>query len=313
MNKAVIGIDIGGTDIKAGIVNQQGMMLKWDVVPTEASSGKEVLLARLVGLIREYRRVAEAQGNQIVGAGIGTAGFVHFRDGVIAGATGNLPGWGGTPLRKLLEEELGIHVAVDNDINAIALGESWLGAGRGDDCFICIAIGTGIGGCLVVNGEPYRGRDGYAGLYGHQIVVHQGKPCNCGKQGCWEQYASVTALKQAAAEVFGEQSPLARSPIRLFEEARAGNQPAVELIDQFAEYVAVGLTNVIHTFNPRKIIIGGAITAQGVFLFDRIRRQVERMALQIFWDHDSLAIIPAQLGEQAGVFGAGWLAWQRIT
>jgi glucokinase len=310
MNKSAIGIDIGGTAIKAGIVDIHGEMLKWDTIPTEALLGKDALLIKIVELIKKYQLFAASNGVKLVSVGIGTAGFVNFREGKIAGATENLPGWGGTPLRHYLETQFSLPVKVDNDINTIALGELWLGAGRSISDFVCIAIGTGIGGCLVINGKPYRGRDGYAGVYGHQVIVHEGKKCNCGKQGCWEQYASVTALKQAAAKIFGEQSPMAQSSQRIFEEARAGNLSALSVIDRYSEYVAVGLTNAIHAFNPQTIVIGGAITAQGDFLFDRIRNHVQSMTLSVFSDKNPIEIIPALLGEQAGVIGAAWLAFE---
>jgi glucokinase len=308
MTNSAIGIDIGGTAIKAGIVDIHGKMLKWDTIATDAFLGKDTLLAKIVELIKNYQLFAITNEVRLVSVGIGTAGFVNFREGKIAGATENLPGWGGTPLKHYLEAQVSLPVKVDNDINTIALGELWLGAGRNNSDFVCIAIGTGIGGCLVINGKPYRGRDGYAGLYGHQIIVHEGKKCNCGKQGCWEQYASVTALKQAAAEIFGEQSPMAQSPKRLFKEARAGNPLALSVIDRFTEFVAVGLTNAIHAFNPQTIIIGGAITAQGDFLFDRITNHVQSMTLSVYSDKNPIGIIPALLGDQAGVIGAARLA-----
>lgn len=305
---AAIGIDIGGTAIKAGVVDADGEVLKWESVPTEAVSGKNALLAKILTLIKKYRDFGQKSNIVIKKIGIGTAGFVNFHEGSIAGATGNLPGWGGTQLKKYLEDSEKIPVVVDNDINMIAMGEIWLGAGRSYDNFVCIAIGTGIGGCLVLNKQPFRGRDGYAGLYGHHIIVHEGKSCNCGKRGCWEQYSSVTALKQLAREMLGEQVPMSQSPELLFQEARAGHKLALKIIDRYTEYVAVGLANVIHAFNPPAIVIGGAITAQGDFLFDQIRSHIQAMTLKVFFEKEPIDIVPALLGEKAGFIGAARLA-----
>lgn len=310
--EAAIGIDIGGTAIKAGIVGKDGAILKWDAIATEAVSGRDALLAKIVDLIRKYQTFSAEKNIKILSIGIGTAGFVNFREGAIAGATDNLPGWGGTPLRKYLEDLVGLPVAVDNDINTIAMGEIWLGAGRFFEDFVCIAIGTGIGGCLVLNKKPYRGRDGYAGLYGHQIIVYEGKKCTCGKRGCWEQYSSVTALKQLTGQIWGGQAPMSQSPKLLFEEARAGNISALNIVDRYTEYVAVGLTNVIHAFNPPAIVIGGAITAQGDFLFDRIKSHVQELTLNVYYEKDPIQIIPALLGEKAGVIGAARLAMDNL-
>jgi glucokinase len=203
-------------------------------------------------------------------------------------------------------------VWVDNDVNAMAIGEVWLGAGRPFDQFLCVALGTGVGGCLIVNKQPYRGRSGYAGGYGHQVIVFEGEPCTCGLRGCWEQYASVTGLKRMIRERMGSEDEKGAllSPIALFDIARNGDDIALQIVDQYAQYISVGLANLIHAFNPTAIVIGGAVTLQGDFLFDRIRQYVSLHTLKVYIEEE-VPIVPATLGEMAGMIGSAKLVFDR--
>jgi len=302
--RAAVGIDIGGTSIKTGIVGEDGSLLRRRTVPTEAQAGAEALKRKLAGIVREALAYGEQNGIEIAGAGIGTAGQVLAGSGMVAGATANLPGWAGVPLGPWLRSETGLDVAVDNDVNMIAAGEAWLGAGKRWDDFLCVALGTGIGGCLVIGRRVYHGRDGFAGEIGHQTVVIDGLPCSCGGRGCWEQYASVTALMRLAAESPASGAPRWESPTALFDAARRGDGAAVAVIDLYARYVAVGLANLIHALNPPAIVIGGAVTAQGDFLFERIRRETALRLMPAFREAAPVPIVPAALGEDAGVIGA---------
>ncbi|QGQ93916.1 ROK family protein [Paenibacillus psychroresistens] len=306
-----IGIDIGGTNIKAGIVDGNGIIIREDTIPTEAVSGKKALLSKIAATIEMYQKYALKQGIDLVGAGIGTAGYVNRR-GVIGGATENLPGWSGTRLKEELELRAALPVWVDNDVNAMASGEVWLGAGRPYDQFLCVALGTGVGGCLIVNKQPYRGRSGYAGGYGHQVIVFEGEPCTCGLRGCWEQYASVTGLKRMIRERMADVEGASLSPIDLFDRARSGDEIALQIVDKYAQYIAVGLANLIHVFNPTAIIVGGAVTLQGDFLFDRIRKYVSLHTLKVYIEED-IPIVPATLGEMAGMIGAAKLVFDSNT
>ena len=306
--RVVFGIDIGGTNIKSGVVDTEGRILRTDNTPTEAKSGRDSLLAKIHGIAAKYKELAAAEGWEARGIGVATAGYVHAREGRIGYATDNLPGWTGVPLRDNLSADTGLPVALVNDAHAFAIGEAWIGAGKEmADGFLCVTLGTGVGGSWIrEDGQPFFGRDGYAGAYGHFVIRHGGQPCNCGQSGCWEQYASVTALMRQAAENGVDEQLTGGSAKKLFELARGGYQPALDVIDRYAEYVAVGLTNLIHTLNPSAIIVGGAVTAQGDFLFDRIRASVASQRMPAF---DPVAIVPAALGEHAGLAGAARLAW----
>lgn len=309
-DNVILGIDIGGTNIKSGLVDETGRILDTLTVPTEARSGsRDTLLSKLYALAVQLRERAEARGWTPVALGVGTAGYVHAREGRIGYATSNLPGWTGVPLRQEMERHTGLPVALANDAHAFAMGEAWIGAGREWDTFVCITLGTGVGGCLVLGGRPYYGRDGYGGGFGHMVLQHGGAPCNCGLTGCWEQYASVTGLMRLAEEGGIQPAAIGHSAKTLFEWARDGHAHALAVIDRYAEYVALGLTNLTHALNPQAFVIGGAVTQQGEFLFERIRSNVSR---QVMPAYDGMAIVPAALGEHAGFAGAARLAWQRL-
>lgn len=311
MREVAIGIDIGGTNIKAGIMSKEGEILREETLPTEANGGKEQLLKKIERIVKEYAGSISATEFKLAGVGIGTAGYVNLA-GEIGSATDNLPGWKGTRLKEEMEANLSLPVKVDNDVNAIAMGELWLGAGRVYNDFLCIALGTGIGGCLVSEGKPYRGRNGYAGAYGHQIIQFGGQPCNCGLKGCWEQYASITALKRMMSETDRTAEVWGNSPIQLFASAKEGNRDAVQIINCYAEHVAIGMANLIHSFNPSAIIIGGAVTEQGDFLFDQIRSFVHKHTMSGFATEPDLPIVPARLGNMAGMIGSAKLVWESV-
>jgi glucokinase len=305
--RVVIGIDIGGTNIKAGVVDANGSIMRTWNVPTDAAAGTDSLLARLYGIVLRIKDAAAYEEWELCGLGVATAGYVDAKEGRIGYATSNLPGWTGVPLRENMERETGLPVALANDAHAFAIGEAWIGAGRDIGGFLCVTLGTGVGGSWITeDGVPYYGRDGYAGGYGHIVIRHDGRPCNCGQSGCWEQYASVRALMRLAEEAGVDESMTGGSAIKLFELARGDHGPALEVVDRYADYVAIGLTNLIHTLNPSAILIGGAVTAQGDFLFERIRRHVERRRMPAY---DPVRIVPAALGEHAGLAGAARLAW----
>ena len=307
-----IGIDIGGTNIKAGLVNANGVVVSSQVIPTEAALGTQQLLEKLYSAIGRLKKLSEVHEILLAGVGVGTAGQVNSRTGKVAGATGNLPEWSDALSVQDLERISGLQAAMDNDVNVIAVGEGWMGAGRNWQDFVCVTLGTGIGGCHIVNKQPYRGRDGYAGEFGHQTIVHEGLPCNCGGRGCWEQYASVTALISNLQRLEEAGLKGVCTPEQLFESARHGNGLAQQTVDRYAEMVAVGLANLIHFLNPPAIIIGGGITAQGEFLFEKIRKRTYSKLLRVYSTSESIAILPALLGNYAGVVGAARLVMKSI-
>lgn len=309
MKRAALGIDLGGTNIKVGIVTEQGELLHEGKVATESWQGPDALLEKLAGIASDSVQLAETMGARLAGVGIGTAGQVHRASGQVLGATATLPGWAGMPLGVRIHEETGLPVAVDNDVNMIALGEAWHGAGREWDDFLCIALGTGVGGCWIANRSVYGGRDGYAGEFGHQIVHMDGRLCSCGNKGCWEAYASVTALQSFARES-GLQEQLV-SPEELFRSAHANDREALEVVDRYCAYIAAGLTGLVHTFNPAAIVLGGAIVAgQGDYLLNKVRSRLEQQVMLAFRSPEPIRLMAAELGGHAGVIGAAMAAFK---
>lgn len=328
--ETVIGVDLGGTRIKTGLVDRSGKVSAFRSFPTESEKGPGYLLEKLKRSCEQAVGEARLLGLLPIGIGIGTAGFVDA-DGHIAYATDNLRGWTGTRLRSELEQASDLPVSVLNDVHAAALGEAWKGgpALLGLRDFVCITLGTGIGGCLIEDGRIVRGRDGYAGGFGHQIVQSEGGlACGCGASGCWEMYASVNALKRLMVERAGrtyEGLPITGSsrtgiaaieysavdPRRLFDSARSGDRQAVAIVDEYAARVATGLVNLIHALNPGDFVIGGAIAAQGRFLLDRIAAETERRIMPVYRG-DGIRFHAATLGEYAGVVGAAQSLLQRL-
>ncbi|OWA34277.1 hypothetical protein B9G55_18330 [Saccharibacillus sp. O16] len=329
MQDAVLGFDLGGTRIKMGIVERSGRVHGFRSTSTDSAKGRAHLLNVLRQIGQSAPGEAASLGLRLVGVGIGTAGFVDAQ-GRVAYATENLPGWTGTNLKKELEEATGLPAAALNDVHAMALGEAWLGlpASRGLRDFVCVTLGTGIGGCLIQNGQIFGGRDGYAGGFGHQIVMQEGGiSCGCGSSGCWESYASVNALKRLIAERLPSDpaeinrtaddpqnvsSPIPLpDPRQLFEAARSGSSLALAIVDEYASRVAVGLVNLVHTLNVGDFVIGGAIAAQGDFLLRRIAGEVERQIMPVYRG-EGITLHPATLGEQAGVIGAASALWRDL-
>ena len=299
--KYAIGIDIGGTYIKSGLVASSGRVLAEKKLPTLPAEGKDRIIADILELVALHKQTAEKPGLSLSGIGIGTAGYVDG-NGTVADATDNIPGWAGTQLGRLIRENTGLPVAVDNDIYMLARGEWWAGAAQSLHSFLCISLGTGVGGCMMTEGHPYRGRNGYAVGYGHHTIIVDGASCTCGKRGCWEQYASVTALMRLAREEYdGSRCPA--SAFSLFKAAREGDEKALCLVERYARYVAVGLGNLIHLFNPEAIVVGGAVTKQGDFLFDKIRKYIAREVPDIYMT-PPVSIVPAKSGTMSGVLGA---------
>ncbi|MGG6311792.1 ROK family protein [Paenibacillus macerans] len=301
--EVAIGLDLGGTNIKAGIVNGAGEMLRRWSLPTQPHQGGEALLQRVGGVIKTLEGEAMAQGWRVRGAGIGSAGQVDSVNGVVKGATANLPGWAGMKLGSRLASLTGLPVSVDNDANAMAFGEAWVGAGRRWRDFVCVTLGTGVGGCLVINRRPYRGLNGYAGEIGHHVIVDGGRPCNCGRSGCFEQYASVTALMGMVRDLRGEADGL-NLPENVFAAAGKGQEPALGIIGEYARNIAVGLANLVHLFDPEGIVIGGAVTKQGELLLNPVRRELAGFLLPVYGESPNVEIVAARLGDDGGVIGA---------
>ncbi|HWI65965.1 MAG TPA: ROK family protein [Symbiobacteriaceae bacterium] len=315
----VLGIDIGGTKLAAGVVALDGEQVSQDRVPTLVHEGPDKVIERLIDLCRTTVANSGVPWNQILAGGVGCGGPLDPHTGVIMEPP-NLPGWIDVPLVARLQSALGIPVYLDNDANAAALGEHRFGAGRGVDNMVYLTISTGVGGGIIIGGRLYQGENGNAGEIGHMSVAYDGRPCNCGSRGCLEAYASGTNIAARARDAV-----LAGEPSLLVEIAggaeaitgetmeaalRAGDPLAVRIWDETMEILGAGIANVVNIFNPRRVVLGGGITNFGSLLFDPIRRIALSRAMGPLTE--VVSIVPAELGGQVGVLGAAAVALERL-
>lgn len=297
----VVGIDIGGTKIAAGVFEGATTTPTYHATtPTHAAEGGEAVLSRVIGLIQG----AIARCGPAAAIGIGTGGEPDAH-GRIAYATGFMPGWMGLPLGERLRAEFGLPVQVENDGGAAALGEAIHGAGRGYSSVLAVTVGTGIGGGLALNGRIYAGAGRAALALGHIPVVREGRPCTCGQRGCLEAYASGPALLQA----YRERGGVADSGEQVTLAAQRGNPHALAALQEIGEWVGVGLAHALNLINPGVVVVGGGVASIGEAFFGPLQAAVQRYAYPTV---RGTPIIPAQLGADAGVVGAGALARQAL-
>ncbi|HEX5387821.1 MAG TPA: ROK family protein [Gemmatimonadales bacterium] len=310
----VLGIDIGGTNLVAGAVAEDGSELRnFRSEPTRAEEGADAVLKRLVAIGRQTIEAtrAEVPGASFIGAGIGAPGPLDTRRGVVL-LTPNL-GWVNLPLRQRMQEGLGLPAAIDNDANCAALGEWWRGAARGAQQAIGITIGTGIGGGIIVDGRLHHGASDCAGEIGHTTIEANGRRCKCGNYGCLEAYASGPAIARRAVEAVEAGAP-SRLPDyvdgnldlvtaqTVYQAAHDGDELAEEVVSDTAKFLGAGIANLVNVFNPEIVVVFGGVTYAGDHLFVPLRREVARRAFR-----PAVAvcrIVPAELTETAGVYGA---------
>ncbi|KIL42035.1 hypothetical protein SD70_03640 [Gordoniibacillus kamchatkensis] len=305
-----IGVDVGGTKINAGIVTAVGEVLQTFSLSTLA--GQEDTADRvqeaIAGLLAEARR--ERPNLCYKGIGIGSAGQIDWVEGSIRHATGLLPGYSGTKLKRLLEERFRLPVRVDNDVNVLALTEKLLGAGRGVRNLICIAIGTGVGGAIVTDGRLVHGAWGGAGELGHMTVDFRGEPCICGGRGCLEQYASGTSIARRMRERLAtcgrsEERPDAREA---FARWQAGDSIAADVMNEMVAALGAAVASLIHMFNPELIVIGGGVAEAGEALLMRLHEEVRRRSMPSL--AEGVRIQAAYRGNWSGTIGAALQVWE---
>jgi len=313
----VVGIDIGGTNIVAGTVAEDGSeVLGLVSEPTLAEQGAEGVLTRLMKLARAS--MAAASGKEIAGLGIGSPGPLDTTTGIVL-LTPNL-GWVNFPLRDRVAGALGLPATLDNDANCAIFGEWWRGAARGANHVVGLTIGTGIGGGIVLAGQVYRGKSDIAGEIGHMTIDLNGRRCKCGNYGCLEAYASGPAIAARAIEgieagadtalpryVNGD---LARITAQIvYEAAHDGDGYALEVVHDTAKFLGAGVANVVNIFNPEVVVICGGVTLAGDKLFLPLRNEVKRRAFKPAVE--ACRIVPGELTGTAGVYGAAAVFMQR--
>ncbi|MGH7673450.1 MAG: ROK family protein [Gemmatimonadales bacterium] len=313
----VVGIDVGGTNIVAGTVAEDGSeVLGLVSEPTIAEQGADAVVARIVKLARAS--IAAAGRREIVGAGIGSPGPLNTETGVVI-LTPNL-GWVNMPLRDRVADALQLPATLDNDANCAIFGEWWRGAAQGVDHVVGLTIGTGVGGGIVLGGEIYHGASDVAGEIGHMTIEANGRRCKCGNDGCLEVYTSGPAIAARAVEgiasgaetalpqyVAGDLSRITAQVV--YEAAHDGDAYALETVRDTAKLLGAGVANIVNIFNPEVVVICGGVTLAGEKLFGPLRSEVQRRAFKPAWE--VCRILPGTLTGTAGVYGAAAVFMQR--
>ncbi|MFB5662048.1 ROK family glucokinase [Alteribacillus sp. HJP-4] len=316
----VLGIDVGGTAVKMAVFTEDAeMKQKWSIPTNKTNNGESIL----DDISASFHEMVEREGytkDQFIGAGVGVPGFIDMEEGVIEFAV-NI-GWRNYPITALLSEKLGVPVRVDNDANLAAAGEFWKGAGSDVEDLILFTLGTGVGGGLIVKGDIIHGVGGMGGEIGHVTVIPEGgAPCNCGKTGCLETVSSATGMVRLAHEAAKEfptskltkhyQDTGEMTTKEIFAFSADGDEAARKVVDISMYYLGLSAANIANVLNPAKIVIGGGVSAAGDDLLKPLTHYYNKYALEKV-KSDSTFVL-AELGNDAGVAGAAWLAKQYVT
>jgi glucokinase len=314
-----IGIDFGGTNIKAIGITSEGETLCEKNVPANAEKGPEQVIEKIVSLINEVVDDCPVPREQFNAVGVAAAGIVDMERGICRFLP-NLPGWVNIHLVEKLLRKIDLQTFLINDVRAMTLAEWTLGAGVGVKNLICIAVGTGIGGGIVLDGKLYFGSEGLAGEIGHQTIEPDGPRCTCGNHGCLEALASganiafqaIRIVKQGATTIIRDlvENDLNRiTPMVVAEAARSGDQMALDIWEREAYYLGMGLANLVVIFNPEMIILGGGIAEASDLLIEGVQ---ETLRDRVLLGHDlkRLRIVPCKLKNLSGAIGAA--AWAQI-
>lgn len=306
-----MGIDLGGTNTKIGLLNIEGDILKSTIIKTLSSEGVDKTLERIWIVIQDLAKELDINKENIKGIGLGIPGPVEEQSVVAFFA--NFP-WGeNVNIKEKLEKLTGIETKLDNDANIIALGEAKYGAAKGSRSSVTVALGTGIGGGIYVDGRLISGFKGAGGEIGHMKIVKDGKLCGCGQCGCFEAYASATGLiREAASRLTVNKQNLLYTMIEgniagleakdIFDAAKEGDTFSLDLVDYEAEYLAMGIANILNIINPEVVVLGGGVALAGDILLNPMREKLVKYALPVTLK--DLKIVQGVLGNEAGIKGA---------
>lgn len=310
-----IGFDVGGTGLKASLV-QAGRILETVTATTPAQAEADESIALMARLILQLLDKAAAQGLQTQAVGMGIAGLIDGPRGVVL-TSPNLPAWKEVPLARKLQEQTGLPVCIDNDVRTMAKGEMAYGAGQGAKDLLCLTVGTGVGSAIIIDGQIYRGASLTAGEFGHMMVVPEGgRNCGCGNRGCLETVAGTEGILSLARQYHSKglspvlsnrlQSGDALTPKLITEAAEAGDTGARAVWQEVGRWLGLALAGAVNLLNPEKIVIGGGISAAGALLLEPVKQAIRLHAFAR--PAEAVQVLPAQLGNDAGMIGAAVLA-----
>jgi glucokinase len=309
---ASVGVDLGGTNIRAAVFDDGMNILGRSERQTQAQEGADEVIRRVAACVREALETASVAEGEVAGVGVGAAGLTDWRTGVVVLAS-NL-GWRDVPLKERLEQELdGLRVEADKDTNVAALAEARLGAGREFRHFLYVTAGTGIGGGLILDGTLYRGATGGAGDIGHVVVDPDGPRCGCGDHGCVEVFSSGAGMVDRAREMLagGEEAASSAMSIEvlttetIFEAAREGDAVAARVVETAGRALGLVLADYVNINNPEAIVLGGGVVRAGRAYMDPVERELRQRALPALGE--IVKLVPPELGDDVGVTGAALL------
>jgi len=314
----VLGLDLGGTNMVGAALTSGGDLLAKSKIPSEVSQGPGHVIDRIVTCLSDVLAQSGCSREDVLATGIGSPGPLNPYTGVVY-TTPNLPGWKNVALADELREKLGVAVFIENDANSAAYGEYWLGAGREYKDLVCLTLGTGIGGGIILNNELIRGLDGTAAEIGHMTIEMNGRKCGCGNHGCLEAYASATGIVNRTRDAIqnGENTILTEMVSDLNSltskdvsaAMEEGDDLARRIITETGEILGVGIATLVNLLNPEVVVLCGGVIAAGEPLFEPIRETVKKRAFDV--PASRAQIVPSELGDDAGVIGAAGVALTR--
>ncbi len=308
-----LGVDLGGTNIAVGLVTEDGKIIASDSTPTLAEREYPAIVADMAEVCKKVVADAGVDMSEVASIGIGSPGSIDSENGVVLYAN-NLK-FNQAPIAAELKKHIDLPVNIENDANAAAYGE-YIANGNGADDFVFITLGTGVGGGIIIDKKLYKGFNGIGGELGHITLVHNGKMCSCGNPGCWEAYASVTALISQTKEAIEKNPDSLMAKIAeengevsgrtAFNAAKAGDAAGQAVVDQYRDYVASGLVSIINIFQPERIVIGGGISREGEYLLAPIREYCDKYGYNKILKKADIQV--ATLYNDAGIIGAALAA-----
>ncbi|MFC2020571.1 ROK family protein [Chloroflexota bacterium] len=312
-------VDLGGTKMIIAIISDKGEVISRQYHPTLADEGPQAVIERLLSGIDRLIKESKLSPSQLRAISLATAGVIDIKRGIVTESP-NLPGWKNIALRSIVEEKYKLNTFLINDADAAALGEHRFGAGRGINTLILLTLGTGIGGGIIIDGKLYIGPTGSAAEIGHMVIDANGPECSCGHNGCLETLASGTAVAREAINRIsqGEKSSIAEmvkgkieaiTAETVYLAAKDGDSLALEAIAKAAYYLGLGVVNLVNIFNPEMVIMGGGMANMGDLLLEPVRGMVKERAFPLL--AQSVRIVTARLGNDAGVFGAAAFALEQ--
>jgi glucokinase len=298
-----IGVDLGGTNLRVAALDALGQVINRISIPAHYGDGPQRIVSDIVAAVQEIR--GHSGPEYLRGVGIGVPGYIDMNAGVIVGAA-NLPGFEGFPIRDQIQQQLNTHIILENDANAAALGELWMGAGRNVKDMILMTLGTGIGGGIIIDGKVLRGTQGMAGEFGHMTVFPEGNPCGCGNYGCLEKHASASAIAAMGRMMHFQQDVTTAAEV--FDLAQAGNPRAKMVFEAMGRALGIALASLMNVFNfPLYVLSGGPLPAWDLFapsMFKEVKRR------SFTYERTHPRVEKALLGADAGLFGAAYLPFQ---